>query len=152
MGLIKAYLDTNIFLFYLEKDLNNSRLVINAAEDGVFAPVVSFHTFKEVTHNLKSRKSKDLASWMQIFIWSIKGLTVIQKKEIDKLIPKFEDLVDDKDDLPHICGYFAGNCDYFVTTNRRLTRMTIKDQVNFITPKQLLKKLKLETINTKNEI
>ena len=84
MGLIKAYLDTNIFLFYLEKDLSNSKLVINAAEDGIFAPVVSFHTFKEVTLNLKSRKSKDLASWMQIFIWSIKGLNVIPKKDIDR--------------------------------------------------------------------
>ena len=150
--MIRAYLDTNIFLIYLEEEISNSNIVINTAEDGLFIPVVSFHTFKEVTHNLKSRKSKDLASWMQIFIWSIQGLTVIQKKEIDQLIDKFIDLVDDKDDLPHICSYFAGNCDYFVTTNRRLTQMKIKSKVNFISPKKFIEKLNLKSIDTKNEI
>jgi predicted nucleic acid-binding protein len=150
--LIRAYLDTNIFLIYLEEKISNSKIVINIAEDGLFIPVVSFHTFKEVTHNLKSRKSKDIASWMQIFIWSIQGLTVIQKKEIDQLSEKFIDLVDDKDDLPHISSYFAGNCDYFVTTNRRLTQMKIKSKVNFISPKKFIEKLNLKSIDTKNEI
>jgi len=150
--LIRAYLDTNIFLIYLEEEISNSKIVINIAEDGLFIPVVSFHTFKEVTHNLKSRKSKDLASWMQIFIWSIQGLTVIQKKEIDQLREKYVDLVDDNDDVPHICSYFAENCDYFVTANRRLTQMRIKNQVNFITPKKFVEKLKLKSIDTKNEI
>ena len=89
---------------------------------------------------------------MQIFIWSIQGLTVIQKKEINQLSEKFVDLVDDRDDLPHICGYFAGNCDHFVTTNRRLTKMKIKSQVNFISPKRFVEKLKLASIDTKNEI
>ena len=150
--MIRAYLDTNIFLFYIEEEISNSKMVVNIAEEGLFIPVVSFHTFKEVTHNLKSRKSKDLASWMQIFIWSIQGLTVIQKKEIDKLNGKFGDLVDDKDDLPHIYSYFVGNCDYFVTTNRRLTQMKIKDNVNFITPKRFVEKMNLNSIDTKNEI
>ena len=150
--MIRAYLDTNIFLIYLEEEISNSKIVINIAEDGLFIPVVSFHTFKEITHNLKSRKSKDLASWMQIFIWSIQDLTIIQKKEIDQLGEKFVDLVDDKDDLPHIHSYFAGNCDYFVTTNRRLTQMKIKSQVNFITPKKFVEKFKLKSIDTKNEI
>ena len=150
--MIRAYLDTNIFLIYLEEEISNSKIVISIAEDGLFIPVVSFHTFKEITHNLKSRKSKDLASWMQIFIWSIKNLTIIQKKDIDQLDGKFIDLVDDKDDLPHICSYFAGKCDYFVTTNLRLTQMKIKSQVNFITPKKLVEKFKLKSIDTKNEI
>ena len=150
--MIRAYLDTNIFLIYLEEDISNSKLVINIAEEGLFIPVVSFHTFKEVFHNLKSRKSKDLASWMQIFIWSIQGLTVIQKKDIDQLSGKFVDLVDDQDDLPHICSYFSGNCDYFVTTNRRLIQMKIKTFVNFISPKRFIEKFKLKSIDTKNEI
>lgn len=150
--MIKAYLDTNIFLFYLEKDISNSKLVINLAEEGLFIPVVSFHTFQEIGYNLKSRKSKDLASWMRIFIWSINGLTVIQKKEIDQHIKKFEKLVDDKDDLPHICGYFAGDCDYFITTNRRLTKQKIGEKVNFITPKKFVEKLGQKSIDTNNEI
>ena len=150
--MIKAYLDTNIFLFYLEKDITNSKLVINAAEGGQFIALVSFHTFQEVTHNLKTRRSKDLASWMRIFIWSIKGLTIIHKKEIDSLTEKFTDLVDDKDDLPHVCAYFAGDCDYFVTTNRRLTKQKISKKVNFISPKKFIEKLGLKSLNTVNEI
>jgi predicted nucleic acid-binding protein len=139
-------------LFYLEKDITNSKLVINLAEEELFIPVVSFHTFQEVSHNLKFRKSKDIASWMRIFIWSINGLTVIQKKEIDKLVKKFEKLVDDKDDLPHICGYFASNCDYFITTNRRLTKQKIGEKVNFITPKKFIEELGQNSIDTINEI
>ena len=150
--MIKAYLDTNIFLFYLEKDISNSKLVINLAVKGLFIPVVSFHTFQEIGHNLKSRKSKDLASWMRIFIWSINGLTVIQKNEIDQIIEKFVELVDDKDDLPHICGYFVGNCDYFVTTNRRLTKQKIGKKVNFVSPKKFVEKLGRSSIDTINEI
>ena len=150
--MIKAYLDANVFLFYIENGLTNSKLVIKAAEDGLFIPVVSFHTFQEVSHNLKSRKSKDTASWMQIFIWSIQGLTVIPKKEIDNLIEDYEALVDDRDDLPHICGYFSGNCDHFVTTNRRLTKMKIKEHVDFITPKKLLDILGIRSIDTKDGI
>ena len=150
--MIRIYLDTNIFLIYLEEEISNSKIVINLAEDGAFIPVVSFHTFKEVFHNLRSRKSKDMASWMQIFIWSIRGLTVIQKKDIDGLSTKFVDLVDDKDDLPHICGYFPGNCDHFVTTNRRLTQMKISSKVNFISPKKFVEKFNLPPMDTKNQI
>ena len=150
--MIKAYLDTNIFLIYLEKDFTNSKYLLNVTGEGLFIPVVSFHTFKDVIHNLKSRKSKDLASWMQIFIWSIQGITIIQKKEIDKLIKQYEKLVDDKDDLPHICSYFAGNCNYFVTVNRKLTQEKIRECVNFISPKKFIEKLGLKSVDTDNEI
>ena len=150
--MIRAYLDTNILLIFLEKDISNSELVIDAANDGLFIPVVSFHTFKEIMHNLKSRYSKDTASWMRIFIWSIYGLFVAQKEEIEKIGGKYRGLVDDEDDLPHINAYFASECDYFVTTNRRSTRMKIKDKINFITPKRFLIELGLEPLDTKGEV
>jgi hypothetical protein len=65
---------------------------------------------------------------------------------------KYVDLVDDKDDLPHICSYFAGKCDYFITTNRRLTQMKIRNKVNFISPKKFIEKLNLKPIYTKYDI
>ena len=148
----KAYLDTNIFLIFLERDISNSELVIDAASEGLFIPVVSFHTFREVMHNVKSRYSKDTASWMRTLIWTLQGLYVVSKEEIDEIKDEYHNLVDDEDDIPHINAYFASQCDFFVTTNRRLVQMKIKKSVNFISPKSFLTELDLESLDTKEEI
>ncbi len=150
--MIKAYLDTNIFLVFLEEEISNSELVIEAASEGLFIPVVSFHTFKEVMHNLKSRYSKDTASWMRTMIWTLHGLYIVSKEEIEKIGDKYGNMVDDEDDLPHVNAYFVSNCDYFVTTNRRLTWMKIRNKVNFISPKKFLTELDLKPLDGKYEI
>jgi predicted nucleic acid-binding protein len=152
MELIKAYLDTNIFLIFLEEDISNSELVIQAANEGYYIPVVSFHTFNEVMHNLKSRYSKDTASWMRTLIWTMQGLYIVSKDEIDAVGDSYHELVDDEDDLPHINAYFALKCDFFITTNRRLTQMKIKKKVNFMSPKDFLTKLGLEALDKKDGI
>jgi predicted nucleic acid-binding protein len=152
LELIKAYLDTNIFLIFLEEEISNSELVIEAASEGLFIPVVSFHTFKEVMHNLKSRYSKDTASWMRTLIWTMQGLNIVRKEEIDTMEYNYRDLVDDEDDLPHVNAYFTSKCDYFVTTNRRLTQMKIKNKINFISPKRFLIELDLKPLDKKDEI
>lgn len=150
--MIKAYLDTNLFLIFLEEEISNSELVIEAANEGLFIPVVSFHTFKEVMHNLKSRYSKDIASWMRTLIWTMRGLAIVSKEEMDAIKDKYRDLVDDEDDVPHVNSYFASKCDYFVTTNRRLMQMKIKNKINFISPKRFLIELDLEPLDKKEEI
>jgi predicted nucleic acid-binding protein len=152
MELIKAYLDTNIFLIFLEEEISNSELVIEAANEGLFIPVVSFHTFKEVMHNVKSRYSKDTASWMRTLIWTIQGLYIVGREEIDKIGETYRDMVDDEDDLPHVNAYFASECNYFVTTNRRLTQMKIKKKVNFMSPKNFLIEIGLDVLGKKDEI
>ena len=152
MELIKAYLDTNIFLIFLEEEISNSELVIEAANEGLFIPVVSFHTFKEVMHNLKSRYSKDIASWMRTLIWTIQGINVVRKEAIDSIGDMYRELVDDEDDLPPINAYFAAKCDFFVTTNRRLAQMKIKNSVKFISPKGFLRELDLMPLDTREEI
>ena len=150
--MIKAYLDTNIFLIFLEEEISNSELVIEAANEGLFIPVVSFHTFKEIMHNIKSRYSKDTASWMRTLIWTMQGLNIVRKEEIDSIGDMYRELVDDVDDIPHINAYFASKCSYFVTTNRRLTRMKIKKKVNFISPRDFLTELGLEVLDNKDGI
>ena len=150
--MIKAYLDTNIFLIFLEEEISNSELVIEAANEGLFIPVVSFHTFKEVMHNLKSRYSKDTASWMRTLIWTMQGLSIIRKEEIDTIEDEYRNLVDDEDDLPHVNAYLTSKCDYFVTTNRRLMQMKIKNKINFISPKRFLIELDLTHLDKKEEI
>jgi predicted nucleic acid-binding protein len=136
----------------LEEEISNSELVIEAASEGLFIPVVSFHTFKEVMHNLKSRYSKDTASWMRTLIWTMQGLNIVRKEEIDTMEYNYRDLVDDEDDLPHVNAYFTSKCDYFVTTNRRLTQMKIKNKINFISPKRFLIELDLKPLDKKDEI
>jgi predicted nucleic acid-binding protein len=152
MELKKPYLDTNIFLVYLERDISNSELVIDAASQGLYIPIVSFHTFAEVMHNVKSRYSKDTASWMRTLIWTMQGLHIVSKDEIDEIEDKYRNLVDDEDDIPHIKAYFASQCDFFVTINRRLTQMKIKQSVNFISPRNFLVEFGLEPLDTKEEI
>jgi predicted nucleic acid-binding protein len=152
MELIKAFLDTNVFLVFLEEEISNSELVIEACSEGLFIPVVSFHTFKEVMHNLKSRYSKDTASWMRTLIWTMRGLHLVGKEEIDTIKDKYRDLVDDEDDLPHVNSYLISKCDYFVTTNRRLTQMKIKNKINFISPKKFLIELDIKPLESKDEI
>ena len=60
-------------------------------------------------------------------------------------------MIDDRDDIPHICSYFAGNCDFFVTTNRKLTQMKIKNHVNFLSPDEFVSTLKLRDTNEEGE-
>ncbi|UCE74987.1 MAG: PIN domain-containing protein [Methanomassiliicoccales archaeon] len=152
MELKKAYLDTNIFLIFLEEEISNSELVIEAANEGLFIPVVSFHTFKEIMHNIKSRYSKDTASWMRTLIWTVQGLNIVSKEEINSIGDRYRELVDDEDDLPHINAYSALKCSYFVTTNRRLTQMKINRIVNFISPRDFLLELDLEVLDNKDGI
>ncbi len=71
------------------------------------------------------------------------------EEEIDKIGEKYRRPVDDEDDLPHINAYFAAGCDYFITVNRRLTQMKIKDKVNFISPKRFLVELGIEPLDRK---
>jgi hypothetical protein len=56
--------------------------------------------------------------------------------------------VADKDDLPHVCSYVSGGAEYFVTTNRKLTQMKIRNMVNFISPKDFLSELGLDCLET----
>lgn len=146
--MIKAYLDTNIFLTYLNVETSNSELVIELADQGAYAAVVSFHTINELMHNIKSRYPKNVAGWMFAFIWSIHGIQFVQKEEIDALKGLYSNLIADVDDAPHIHAYLAYECDYFVTTDQRLTEMKINEKVNFRSPKSFLQILGVKGYDT----
>ncbi len=45
---MNVFLDTNIFLFFIEEDVSNCEMILKAAVDSLFTPVVSFHTFNEI--------------------------------------------------------------------------------------------------------
>jgi len=51
---------------------------------------------------------------------------VVQKGQFKRYKKQYADLVTNIDDLTHIYAYFETECDYFVTTNRRLTQMKMR--------------------------
>lgn len=146
--MIRAYLDTGVFLVFLDRDDSNSERVLDAAADGLFLPVVSFHTFQEATHNLLARRTKDEASWLRYFMWTLPGLEVVTADRLESLRGEYGDRVADPSDLPHVRAYLAAECDRFVTVNRRLTRMAIREVVVFRSPRELLEELGLPVVET----
>ncbi|MGC1121617.1 MAG: hypothetical protein WBA22_11045 [Candidatus Methanofastidiosia archaeon] len=99
---MNAYLDTNVFLVFVEENVSNCEIVLRAAETSLFTPVVSFHTLNEISKNLKSRNSKDLAGFLLFYIWSLPDIIVVQKEQFMNYEKQYSDLVADIDDLPHI--------------------------------------------------
>lgn len=78
---------------------------------------------------------------MRLFIISLPSSEMINDFEWSLFIDDWQGFVADIDDLPHICSYFAGEAEYFVTANRRLTEMKIKDHVNFMSAKEFIEKV-----------
>ena len=94
-----------------------------------------------------------MAGFLLFYIWSLPDIIVIQREQFRKYEKQYSNLVADIDDLPHIYAYFEGECDYFVTTNRRLTQMKIRESVNFKSPKEFVEKiLGVEGFDTTNGI
>ena len=146
--MIRAYLDTGVVLVFLDRDDSNSERVLDAAADGLFLPMVSFHTFQEATHNVLARRTKDEASWLRYFMWTLPRLEVVTAERLQAQQRRYEDRVADPSDLPHIQAYFAAECTRFVTVNRRLTRMAIREVVAFRTPGEFLEELGLPVVET----
>ena len=137
---MRVYLDTNVFLEAIKKRPSNSRILLLKSFEGGFEVVVSEYTIDEVMENLKRRAGKDTASMMRGLILSLPKLRIIRYPEIKPLIEKYSSSVSDVDDVPHICAYFISKADFFVTNNRRLKQMKIKDRVKFLSPKELIEK------------
>jgi predicted nucleic acid-binding protein len=100
----------------------------------------------------RNRKGKKYVGKVREYLLSIPRIEFINKFEWSLLMNKFQPIVEDKDDLPHICSYFSGNCDYFVTVNRKLTQEKIRKKVNFISPKKFVEMLGIGSLNTVDEI
>jgi len=150
--MLKAYLDTNIYYISRTNSKTNSRKAINSAIAEQFEVVQSDYLYDEIQSLFKRNFNKDVASYQIKLMKAFPLKTIIYEENWSSLINQYKNFITDIDDLPHICSYFYGKCNYFVTTNRRLTQMEIKKKVNFITPKKFVEKLKLKSFNTKFEI
>lgn len=141
---MRIYLDTNIFLEAIKNRPSNSRILLFKGFEGEFEVAVSEYTVDEIMDNLKRRAGKDSASMVRGLILSMPKIRVVKYSEIKPLIGKYASSITDMDDVPHICAYFISKAGFFVTNNRRLTQMKIKDKVKFRSPWEFIEKELME--------
>lgn len=132
----RAYLDSNVYIIGLLRPETDSANILKEAVKGKIVVVQSDYLIDEVQGWFKRRMGKDWAGKARLFMLSVPERKLIPCSEWSLLIPRWKALIDDKADIPHICSYFAGDCDSFVTTNRKLTKMRIGAHVPFRTPEE----------------
>jgi predicted nucleic acid-binding protein len=148
-----VYLDTNVYIFGLLNPNSNSAIILDETKERDVVVVQSDYLFDEVIQWFRGHKGKEWAGKARTALITLPNTELIHHFEWSMFIHKCEERVDDEDDLPHICSYFAGNCEHFVTANRRLTQMKIKDEVKFFSPKQFVELvLELKGISTPYDI
>jgi hypothetical protein len=108
---------------------------------GSFKVILSDYLIDEVLAWFKTNKGKDFASMVRLYMMSMPSSELINDFEWSVFVDEWKSFVGDIDDLPHICSYFAGEVEYFVTANRRLTQMKIKEHVNFMSAKKFIEEV-----------
>jgi predicted nucleic acid-binding protein len=139
--MLNIYLDTNVYIIGLLYPETNSARILKEITKGGIKVIQSDYLYDEVLSWFKQRKGKKYVGSVRSYMVSIPIREFVPKHEWGLFTDKLKGEISDVDDLPHICSYFAGNCEYFVTTNRKLTQEDIKDVVNFKTPKEFLVKI-----------
>jgi len=137
----RIYLDSNIYIFGLHNIGSDSETIIKECRKGTMMIIQSDYLFAEVLNWHRRNFGKDWVGKASKLMAAFPQRELIHESEWLIQYPKWKDLVDDPDDIPHICSYFAGDCDCFVTTNRKLTRMKIGSHVAFQSPEEFVKTL-----------
>lgn len=136
-----AYFDTNVYIIGILQPNTNSRLILREIKKGKLKVVLSDYLIDEVLAWFKIHKGKDFASMVRLYMMSLPSSEMINDFEWSVFVDDWKSFVTDIDDLPHICSYFAGEAEYFVTANRRLTEMKIKEHVNFMSAKKFIEEV-----------
>ena len=145
----RVLLDSTVHLFAYRSAGTNSSLVLGGMDGVLFQPVVSYKTLDEIQKRTRELYGKDIAGLIRWNLLMLPKLIVVTAEEIAPLLSQYDEYVRDKADLPHICAYFAANCQYFVTSNRRLTQMKIGEFVNFKSPREFVEEaLKARSYDT----
>jgi len=139
--MLRIYLDANIYITGFNKTESDCATILSEILKRDVVIVQSDHLMNEVLDWFKRNKGKDMAGLVRFYMISLPKRDLVHNSEWGLLVPKWDNLIADKKDVPHICSYFAGECDCFVTTNRRLTRMKIQPYVSFQSPDECLNQL-----------
>ena len=144
----RIFLDTNIYIIGFKYPNTNSAKILTEIESQNVMVIQSDYLYEEVLEYFRRTEGKDSVGLYRRFLLTVPNNEYVDKYVWSLFIQDYTDLVGDVDDLPHICCYFASNCDYFVTTNRRLTQMKIGEKVNFLNPSEFIEHLGLEPLDT----
>jgi predicted nucleic acid-binding protein len=146
--MLSIYLDSNVYITGLLYPETDSALILREVMKGGITVVQSDYLINEVIHWFKQKALKDWAGKARLFMITIPDRELFHSSEWSIYMPKWKDFIEDEDDIPHICSYFAGNCDFFVTANRKLTQMKIKGYVNFKSPEEFVTELSIHETKT----
>lgn len=139
---MKAYLDTNIFIFGITDPVSESATILECA--GIkFIPVISEYTIEEVVNWFKNRKGRLAADDVYHLMHKIPKLELVYAVSYRSLEREYRSTMDDCDDVLHVCAYIVSDAEYFVTANRKLAQERIKDKINFTSPEEFVKTLEV---------
>ena len=139
--MLNIYLDTNVYIIGLLYPDTNSARILKEITKGNYNIIQSDYLFDEVLTWFRQRKSRDFIGSVRSYMLSIPVREFVHKLEWSLFLDELKAKVTDTDDLPHICSYLAGNCEYFITTNRKLAQEDIKNVVNFKNPREFLEQV-----------
>lgn len=132
------YLDTNVYIIGLTQPESNSALILEAVAKGEIHIIITNYLVDETVQWFRQRKGKEWVGRARLYMATIPKATWVNNVDWEFFLDQIKEKVQDVDDWPHIAAYFAEDCGYFVTTNRRLTQMAICDVVSFITPQEFV--------------
>ncbi len=144
---LKAYLDTNVFIFGVERPESNSRIILDLAEEGKLIPVVSYSTLEELREYFSRRYDRETAINEIYYLISLPNLEIITRDMVKQEINKYKGVVLDKD-LPHLVSAIIAQADYLVSYNRHFIESKAKNYVKTIKQAAFLKLLGIQPQTT----
>lgn len=135
---IKAYLDTNVFIFGIERPESNSRIILDLAEEGKIIPVVSYSTLKELREYFSRRYDRETAINAIYYLISLPNLEMVTRDRVKQEINKYKGVVPGKD-LPHLVSAIIAQADYLISYNRHFIESKAKNYIKTIKQADFLK-------------
>ncbi|MDH5753982.1 MAG: PIN domain-containing protein [Candidatus Bathyarchaeota archaeon] len=144
---LKAYLDTNVFIFGVERPESNSRIILDLAEEGKIILVVSYSTLEELREYFSRRYDRETAINEIYYLISLPKLEIITRDKVKQEINKYKGVVPDKD-LPHLVSAIIAQADYLVSYNRHFIESKAKNYIKTIKQADFLKLLGIQPQTT----
>lgn len=144
---LKVYLDTNVFIFGVERPESNSRIILDLVEEGKIVPVVSYSTLEELREYFSRRYNRETAINEIYYLISLPNLEIITRDKVKQEIKNYKGVVPDKD-LPHLVSAIIAQADYLVSYNRHFIESKAKNYIKTVKQADVLKLLGIEPQTT----
>ena len=144
---LKVYLDTNVFIFGVERPESNSRIILDLVEEGKIVPVVSYSTLEELREYFSRRYNRETAINEIYYLISLPNLEIITRDKVKQEIKNYKGVVPDKD-LPHLVSAIIAQADYLVSYNRHFIESKAKNYIKTVKQADFLKLLGIEPQTT----